>query len=594
MTGEHYILGIGQSKAGMGKRDIIVKLYYSFKWIYNFYKEFLVRILGYIVVELLHMSVHFYIAYRIGSIVDYAVEKDLKKMITIGLIYVGLFVLNATMNIASNRYAAWNYNLMQTKIVKDLYNKIVRADWEELSCFHSGDLITRLTNDSRVISGNANGFMTTIIVDALMIIVAFAVIVMNDPSMILVVLLIAPVIIISSRAFMNKIYESQSAIKAIDSKESAYHKESLQNIQAVKAFGLIDEFYNRIDILEKERFSADMKSNFYSLMSWGVTYLGGILSGIVCIAWAFYRVSLGVMTLGDLTVVIMMLYRIAIAGKTLLELIPTSLQIVVSVERVQEILALPSEKYISSHQIENFIKLGRKKGVSIVLNKVSFAYKAGRKIFSDLYMNVNAGEIVALVGPSGEGKTTMLRILLGILNPDSGDIYACIDNENKRINLSTETRSLMAYVPQGNAMLAGTIEENMRLIAPDATEDEIIDALKQACAYDFVMKLPDNIHHNIGESGTGFSEGQNQRLAIARAILRKTPILLMDEATSALDVATERKILDNIMKRDKNKTCILTTHRPSVLTACDRVYRINDGKVDIIGEEDIQRLLNEF
>ena len=143
-------------------------------------------------------------------------------------------------------------------------------------------------------------------------------------------------------------------------------------------------------------------------------------------------------------------------------------------------------------------------------------------------------------------------------------------------------------------MLAGTIAENMRLIAPDASDEEIIDALKQSCAYDFVKKLPAGINHNIGESGIGFSEGQNQRLAIARAILRKTPILLMDEATSALDVATEREVLSNIMKKDSKRTCILTTHRPSVLSACDRVYRISDGSAKVIGENEIQKLMNEF
>lgn len=583
------------SKVGGGKVDIIVKLYHSFEWIYSFYREYIGRVLGYIIVELIHMAVNFIIAYRIGSIVDYAVEKNTKKIVIIGLVYVGLYFLNAALTITANRYAAWNYNSMQTKIVKVLYNKIIKADWEEISHFHSGDLMTRLTDDSRVISGNANGFLTTVISDILMILVALTVIIMNDVSMILVASIVAPVVLISSRIFMNKIYESQSAIKNIDSKESAYHKESFQNIQAIKAFGLAHVFYDKIEKLEDERFKADMRSNFYALMSWGVTYLGGILSGITCIAWAFYRVNIGVMTLGELTVVIMMLYRIAISGKNLLELIPISLKIVVSVERIQEILSVPDEECFTSSHVESFIEDGKKAGISLILKDISFAYKAGRNILDNVSLKVNAGEIIALVGPSGEGKTTMLRILLGILNADSGNAYALIqDNEDRRIKLSTETRALMAYVPQGNTMLAGTIAENMRLIAPDATEEEIIDALQQSCAYDFVKKLPNGIHYNIGESGTGFSEGQNQRLAIARAILRKTPILLMDEATSALDVVTEKKILSNLMKKDIRRTCILTTHRPSVLTACDRVYRICNGNVDIVGEADIQKLINEF
>lgn len=580
----------------LGYKDgIIGRLYRDLKWIYGFFKDYIGRILAYIGVELVHMVVEFIITYKIGSIVDFAVEKNVTKVAIMGAIYVGLFILNAVISIASNRFAAWNYNSMQTHLVKKLYYKIVKADWQELTKYHSGDLITRLTNDAKAISGNANGFLTTIITNTLMIIGCIIVILVNDASMILVVVIVAPIILFSSKIFMNKIYECQSEIKIIESKENSYHKESFHNIQAVKAFGLADEFYRRIELLEKERFAADMKSNLFSLMSWAVTYLGGIFSAIICIAWAFYRVNTGAMTLGALTVVIMMAYRIAMAGKTLLNLIPVSLQLAVSTERVKEILSIENEKEVDSPEFHQLAKAGESQGVSVKVNDMSFAYKGSRLIFDKVSLEANPGEIIALVGPSGEGKTTMLRILLGILNVNSGQVYATVnDDASLTRNLSPETRPLIAYVPQGNTMLSGTIAENMRLIAPEATDEEIVDALIQSCAYDFVKKLPDGIYHNIGESGIGFSEGQNQRLAIARAILRKTPILLMDEATSALDVATERKVLSNIMKKDSKRTCILTTHRPSVLSACDRVYRISDCQVRVINDEEITQLMNEF
>ena len=577
------------------KEGIIGRLYHNLKWIYSFFSNYIGRIIAYVMVELIHMSVEFIITYKIGSIVDYAVEKDITKIIIMAFVYIGLFILNAVISIAANRFAAWNYNSMQSDLVKKLYSKIVRADWEELTGFHSGDLITRLTTDAKVISGNANGFITTIITTTLMIIISTVVIISNDATMIVVVVIVAPIILLSSRIFMNKIYKCQSEIKVIESKENSYHKESFHNIQAVKAFGLADEFYARIDALEKERYKADMKSNLFSLMSWGVTYLGGIISGIVCIAWAFYRVNSGAMTLGALTVVIMMAYRIATSGKALLNLIPISLQLAVSTERVREIIDIKDEEYIDSEEYAEIAEKGEKTGISVYVRDMTFAYKTSRRIFNNVSLEAHPGEIIALVGPSGEGKTTMLRILLGIINIQQGEAYVSAEDDTKqKLKLSTETRPLIAYVPQGNTMLAGTIEENMRLIAPDATEEEIIDALEQACAYDFVKKLPDGIHHMIGESGIGFSEGQNQRLAIARAILRKTPILLMDEATSALDVATERQVLKNIMKKDAKRTCILTTHRPSVLSACDRVYRISSGDVTVIGDAEIQQLMNEF
>lgn len=584
-----------KSKVLNYKDGIISRLYHNLKWIFSFYKMYMNRVLLYAFIEALRLGVSFFITYKVGNIVDFALDKDRDKVISMGIFYVVLFVANALLSISSNRLSAWNYNTMQSDLVKKLFNKVVKADWEELTAFHSGDLITRMTNDTKTISLNVTVFLTTIITQALMIVAALGVILVNDASMIVVVIVIAPIIALSSRIFMRKIYESQASIRKIESKETAYHKESFHNIQAVKAFGLAEEFFDRITLLEEERYTADMKSNFYSLMSWIITYLAGILSGVVCIGWAFYRVNTGVMTFGTLTVVIMMAYRIAIAGRALLQQIPVSLQLTVAIERVREIIDINNEKLVESTTYEKFAVETDKDGVEVHIDDMSFSYKNGRQIFNQVNLEAKPGEIIALVGPSGEGKTTMLRILLGILKIGSGDVYAKLPGEGgEKYSFSTETRSLIAYVPQGNTMLSGTIKENMQLIAPDATDEEIIDALKQSCAYDFVQKLPDGIYHNIGESGVGFSEGQNQRLAIARAILRKTPILLMDEATSALDVATERKVLNNLMQKDKKRTCILTTHRPSVLSACDRVYRISDTKVTVINEAEIQQLMNDF
>ena len=577
------------------KYGVIGNLYHNFRWIYSYFRGYVGRILLYIIVELIHMLVNFAISYKVGSLVDFALEKDMQKTAVMALVFVGLIVLNAVVSILSNRFGAWNCNSMQSYLVKGLYKKIMHADWEELTKYHSGDLITRMSVDARTISGNANGFLTTFICCTMTIIAAVIVILTNDASMIAVVIIVAPIIVFSSKIFMNKIYECQSEIKVVESKENSYHKESFHNIQAVKAFGLADEFYKRIEVLEKERYDADMKSNLFSLLSWGVTYLGGILSGVICIAWAFYRVNKGFMTFGGLTVVFAMALRIAESGKSLLGLIPISLQITVATERVREILGIKDEEQLDGSEYARLVDKSKETGVAVHVKDMSFAYKTSRQIFNNVSLEAHPGEIIALVGPSGEGKTTMLRILLGILNIQQGEAFTCVEgNESEKLDFSTQTRPLIAYVPQGNTMISGTIEDNLRMIAPDATEEEIIDALKQSCAYDFVKKLPDGIHHNIGESGIGFSEGQNQRLAIARAILRKTPILLMDEATSALDVATERIVISNIMKKDSKRTVILTTHRPSVLSTCDRVYRISDGNVTVIGEAEIQKLMNEF
>ena len=186
----------------------------------------------------------------------------------------------------------------------------------------------------------------------------------------------------------------------------------------------------------------------------------------------------------------------------------------------------------------------------------------------------------------------MLRLILSIIQAQEGN--AVCESEGEEEFLSPSTRKLFSYVPQGNTMLSGTIAENMSTVKEDAPDEDIIEALKLACAWDFVEKLPDGIYSEIKERGGGFSEGQAQRLSIARALLRKSPILLLDEATSALDVATERKLLKNIMNDEYARTCIVTTHRPTVLGVCSRVYKISDRKCMILNEEEVSAMMMDF
>ena len=209
---------------------------------------------------------------------------------------------------------------------------------------------------------------------------------------------------------------------------------------------------------------------------------------------------------------------------------------------------------------------------------MAFGYKNGGEVFSGVNLTIAPGEFAAFVGPSGGGKTTFLRVLLGLVKPHCGKVVLSANGETAEI--SPATRKIFTYVPQEKAVFSGTIAEMLRLFSPYATDEEILAALRAACAYDFVAALPDGINTPLGERGAGFSEGQNQRLSIARAILRSAPVLLLDEATSALDLETERQVLKNIIDLCRGKTLIVMTHRESVLPLCDSVYRISGGKIE--------------
>lgn len=260
-----------------------------------------------------------------------------------------------------------------------------------------------------------------------------------------------------------------------------------------------------------------------------------------------------------------------------------------------DILSMPQEDYSQTDQADAFHERNCDGGIGLCIADTDYTYHTGTQVFRGISLEANAREIIALVGPSGEGKTTMLRLMLSLLHPQGGETYLFgSENPSDRLPLSPATRKLFSYVPQGNTLFSGTVAENMRNVNPEATDEEIMKALKTACAWDFIARLPEGIDSPVKERGGGFSEGQAQRLAIARALLRKAPILLLDEATSALDVTTERQVLRNIMQDEFPRTCIITTHRPTVLSLCTRVYKLEDMHCRILHEEEIKELIDLF
>ena len=311
--------------------------------------------------------------------------------------------------------------------------------------------------------------------------------------------------------------------------------------------------------------------------------VGRVLSAAVVI-FILMRLLNGHITLGVLMAYGMLSSYVSGPVTSIMSFIMNAIEISASAERVMTLFQLPRDKTQVPEEVVAFGKKAEESGMGVSLKDLSFAYVGDEMVLHDVNIEVKPGETVAFVGPSGEGKTTLIRLILGLLTPRAG--HACLTTgAGDTLDLSVETREFFSYVPQGNTMFSGTIRENMLHGRPDATEEEIIEALKQACIWKFVDSLPEKLETKIGERGVGVSEGQAQRLAIARALLRKAPILLLDEATSALDIYTEKDVLDNIFHAGFCKTCILTTHRPSVFTVCDKIYRVRSRTVEMIKSE---------
>ena len=463
-----------------------------------------------------------------------------------------------------------------------------------MSKFHSGDLLNRLTDDSSTVASSVLGWVPNLITQVVQFVCILSVVLYYDATMAIIALMSAPISIIVSRSLMLRMRKFNKEIRVVRSDMMSFNEESFQNLQSLKAFNLSNVFSKRLRKVQNNYTKVSLDYNKFSIITSSFMSIVGTFVYYSCFGWGVYRLWTGHITYGTMTLFLQLSSRLQGSFSSLIDLVPSAIGATTAAGRIMEVIGLPRERFKDEDLIEILEKNIGISGVSLELDNVDFTYLNTEKpVFKNATIEANPNEIIALVGPSGEGKSTMMRLVLGLTNPKKG--RAIIRGINGlECGISASTRKLMAYVPQEKTMFSGTIAENMRLVKLDATDEEIINALKAACAYDFVESLPQGIYSQIGERGSGFSEGQNQRLSIARAILRDSPILLLDEATSALDVATERKVLRNIMALAENRTCIVTTHRPSVLNMCDRVYKIAKGEVNLVSSAEVEKMIVDF
>ncbi len=562
----------------------------DWRWIFGYSKRYKGTILFYTLLGVLS-TVLSLIAIEAGKeVIDIITGFKTSKLGLLIAVMLGSAVFGLVFGSLISRITAkLNINI-HNDIQADIFDQIIDVDWKEINAYSSGDLLNRFNNDVGTVSNNAISWLPSIVIALFNFILTFAVIWHYSKVMSFIAFGSAPVMLLLSKFLIRKQRDYARKVKETGSAMMGFEVETFYHFDTIKSFGVMKSYGEKLREWQKKRKTITLDYNLFSIKTSILLSILGMIVQYAAFGYSLYLLWNHQITYGTMTLFLQQRTRLSSAFNRVVGIIPGFLTSSVSAHRIRELIELPREQHLPESAV---LAPLAKEGLEVRMDGVDFSYEEDKRVITSSFFRASPGEIVALVGPSGEGKTTMIRLILGLIHPDAGTAFLR-GADGTEVEANADCRSLFSYVPQGNTVLSGTVAENLRMVRQDATEEELIAALKTACAWDFVSKMPQGLDSSVGERGRGLSEGQAQRIAIARAVLRDAPIMLLDEATSALDVATERKVLRNIVQQHPCRTCIVTTHRPTVLNLCQRVYRVVDTRVTELSEEESSRMAMDF
>ena len=552
-------------------------------WLSRYGLHYKKEVLWYIFIGVLGTAISLVGSILSKHIIDAVTGFNTHGIITALIFFVLMQLFQIVTRAISSRISTRVSIRVNQQITAQVYDKLLNTDWEALSAYHSGDLLTRVAGDVSTVSSSVLGWFPELLTRLLQFVGTLGVILYYDATLAVLALLSAPVTLLMSRYVIKMMRHHNQKMRQLSSEMMVFNEESFQNIQLIKSFDRTDAYSQKHRKLQQRFKDASMDYNRFSIHKNTIMSLAGTAVAMICFCWAIYRLWSGHITYGTMTLFLQLSSSLTAAFSALAGLVPGAVNAATAARRIMVLMELPAEDRSDAPTAQAFVDKNMATSLRVEAKGLTYHYEDGTPVLSDSDFVADAGQIVTFVGPSGEGKTTLLRLLLGIVRPKGGSLELC-SQDGSRVGVSASTRALFAYVPQGNTMFSGTVRENLQMIRPDATEEQLYEVLRLACAEDFIQALPAGLDSPVREQGGGFSEGQLQRLCIARALLSDAPILLLDEATSALDMETERAVLDNIMHSQKGRTCIITTHRPSVLDVSHRIYRIRHDRIEPISK----------
>jgi ATP-binding cassette subfamily B protein len=494
---------------------------------------------------------------------------DIASGVKEGSLYwaVGIMGLLILASFALNISAVWVRNLLgikaQNRMQQQMLDRILHSEWHGKERMHSGDVLNRLEMDVE----NVINFLTETIPNTLSVLTlfigAFCYLLSMDVLLAIITVAIIPLFVLVSKIYVGQMRHLTREVRSSDSRVQSVMQETIQHRMLIKTLEGDSAMVDKLENTQSELQHRVVKRTKFSVFSNLVLNLGFALGYLIAFLWAAVRMSNHTLTFGGMTAFLQLVNKIQGPARNLTRLVPAFVSVFTAAERLMELEENPLEEQGDPIYIKG--------PCGVRLTDVSYAYTAeDGNVIEHLNFDFRPGTCTAILGETGAGKTTLVRMLLALISPQQGKVE--IYNQKEHLELSPRMRCNFVYVPQGNTLMSGTIRDNLRLGKLDATDEEMSEALHQSCA-DFVGELPNGLDTVCSESGGGLSEGQAQRIAIARALLRNRSIMLFDEATSALDPDTERQLLGNLLAK-RDKTVIFITHRPAVIKYCDQTLTI--------------------
>lgn len=534
------------------------------KWLWRSSSDNRLQAILNTIIGLLEVAVSLASVTAVKTAIDIA-SHNVEGDVVSAVVWMGVLIL---FNFALHISSIWVRSILgvraQNRMQQRMLGRILHSEWQGRNSMHSGDVLNRLESDvSTVVNFVAETLPNAVSVFA-MFFGAFWYLFLMDHTLALIIICMCPLFLIISKVYMGKMRQLSRDVRDSDSQVQSLMQETVQNRLLVKTLESEDAMVGRLDDEHRTLQKKVIRKTKFSVFSNLIVNFGFALGYLVAFAWSAMRMSEGTISYGGMTAFLQLVNKIQNPARTLSKLAPQFVSVFTAAERLMLFDEMPLEENGKPKQLE---------GTSgIKLENVSYAYADDptHPVIENLSFDFKPGTCTAIIGETGAGKTTLLRMILSIIKPTSGGVY--IYNKVEKMKVSPLTRCNIIYVPQGNTMMSGSLRDNLKLGNIDATDEEMYAALDTACA-DFVRELPQGLDTSFSEQGVGLSEGQAQRICIARALLRNCSLLVLDEATSALDPDTERKLLTNLLA-DRKHTVIFITHRPAVLEYCDKALNI--------------------